>query len=151
MPLKYSVLELIQPPNTPACNAKNRYYNTELVYHVAPQDVAEAHEEGHFCVTSNSGDILTTWMKLHGPHAEQIAKTLKAVKSIGGPHKDVLQEDLAIGDYVMLAPNPAEMSIAKVLAFTPQKVRLLVYGRSYDVTAKNPSGLVKINPNILSD
>ena len=150
MPFQYSVLQLIQHPDTPAGNIAH-YYNSEAVYHLSPKEVAESHEAGHFCVVSNSGEILTTWMKLHGSHAEQIAKALKTIKTSGGPHKDALKEELAIGDYVTLAPNTAEMSIAKVLAFTSKQVRLLVYGRSYDVTSKNPSGLVKINPNILSD
>ena len=149
MPFQYSVRELVPRPDTPTGEIHER--NSDKVFHPTSQEIAETHEDGHFCVTKNNGDQITLWMKLHGHHADAVAKTMKSMKDSGTLHLDALQERLNVGDYVTLALNPAELSVAKVLAFTPKQVKLLVYGRSYDTTSKIPSGLVKIHPSIISD
>lgn len=149
MPFQYSVRELTPRPDTPMGEITE--YNSDRVFHLTSQEIAETHEDGHFCLLKNNGDQLTCWMKLHGNHADALANTLKAMKDSGTMHLDALQERLNVGDYVTLALNPAEMSVAKVLAFTPKQVKLLVYGRSYGTAYKIPSGLVKIHQTILSD
>lgn len=60
--------------------------------------------------------------------------------------KDFLGKDLQIGDSVVVAvPNYREFALAKIVAFTPKKVRVVYEekGESHDLI-QDPRQLVKI-------
>lgn len=146
MPFIYAIEEL--HPYTAIGNWQS---SQPPVFTPVTKEVAETSENGVFALTRNSGEQITGWMDINGNQARLIEEEMRKVKSLPVTHQDALCEELAIGDYVTVSPNPAEVSIGRVLGFTKRQVRILVYGRSYGVTTKNPSGLVKIQPNIISD
>ena len=150
MTFQYAIEEIVPKDSTPLDNIHR--WNSDLVYHPVPQDVAETHEQGVFSLVNYYGKQVTPWQFLNGLKAEKVAKAVKAAKSSAPPHEDAVGEPLAIGDYVgMTQMETADLYIGKVLAFTEKKVRVLSYSGYYDVLLKNASGLVKIQPHILSD
>lgn len=150
MTFQYAIEEIVPRSTTPPDNIHR--WNSDLVYHPVTQDVAETHEQGVFSLANYYGEQVTPWRLLNDKKAEKVAKAIKAAKSSAPPHKDILGEPLAIGDYVSMSQmETADLYIGKVLAFTEKKVRVLSYCGYYDVLLKNPSGLAKISPVILSD
>lgn len=150
MTLQYAIEEIVPLPTTPPGNVHR--WNSQLVYHPVAKEVAETHESGVFSLVNYYGAQVTPWQFLNGPKAEKVAKAVRAAKSSAPPHKDILGEELAVGDYVVMSQmETADLYIGKVLAFTEKKVRVLSYCGYYDVLLKNSSGLTKINPVILFD
>jgi hypothetical protein len=150
MTLQYAIEEIVPLPTTPPGNIHR--WNSELVYHPVTKEVAETHENGAFSLVNYHGVQVTPWRLMNDRKAEKVAKAVKAAKSSAPPHKDILGEELAVGDYVVITQmETADLYIGKVLAFTEKKVRVISYCGYYDVLLKNPSGLAKINPVILSD
>lgn len=149
MSLQYAIEEIVPLPTTPPGNI-NRW-NSELVYHPVPKEVAETDANGAFSLVNYYGERVTPWILMNGRHAEQVAKAISEAKSSAPPHKDILGEPLAVGDYVVISHmETADLYIGKVLAFTEKKVRVLSYS-NYGVILKNASGLAKISPVVLSD
>lgn len=149
MTYQYALEEIVPLPTTPPGNI-NRW-NSQLIYHPVPKEVAETHEQGAFSLVNYYGEQVTPWILMNDRQAERVAKAIKAAKSSASPHKDILGEELAVGDYVVVTHmETADLQIGKVLAFTDKKVRVLSY-HGYGVILKNPSGLAKINPVILFD
>jgi hypothetical protein len=144
--MKYAIAEWV-----PSLSDDDNWNNSQRVFHPATKDVAASHEDGVFALFNNRDERITIWMEINGHQALLVSQALENVKHHPVTHKDALGEELAAGDYVTVSPNPSEVSIAKVLGSTKNQVRLVVFGRSYGITTKNPSGLVKIQPNILSD
>lgn len=150
MTLQYAIEEIVPRSTTPLDNVHR--WNSDLVYHPVTKEVAETHESGAFSLVNYYGAQVTPWRLMNDRKAEKVAKAIKAAKSSAPPHKDILGEELAVGDYVVMSQmETADLYIGKVLAFTEKKVRVLSYSGYYDVLLKNPSGLTKINPVILSD
>lgn len=149
MTLQYAIEEIVPLPTTPPGNI-NRW-NSDLVYHPATKEVAETHESGAFSLVNYYGERVTPWILMNSRHFQQVEKAIRAAKSSAPPHKDILGEELAVGDYVVISHmETADLYIGKVLAFTEKKVRVLSYS-NYGVILKNASGLAKINPVILFD
>lgn len=149
MSLQYAIEEIVPLPTTPPGNI-NRW-NSELVYHPVPKEVAETDENGAFSLVNYYGERVTPWILMNSKHFERVAKAISAAKSSAPPHKDILGEPLAVGDYVVISQmETADLYVGKVLAFTDKKVRVLSYS-NYGVILKNASGLAKISPVILSD
>lgn len=150
MTFQYAIEEIVPLPTTPLDNIHR--WNSDLVYHPVTKEVAETHESGAFSLVNYYGAQVTPWRLMNDKMAEKIAKEVKAAKSSAPPHKDILGEELAIGDYVSMSQmETADLYIGKVLAFTEKKVRVLSYCGYYGVFLKNASGLAKINPVILFD
>jgi hypothetical protein len=149
MPLQYAIEEIVPRASTPLDNIHR--WNSDLVYHPVPQIVAETSENGVVSLVTHNGDQVGSWTFLNGKQAEKVAKEVRAAKSSAPPHKDILGEELAVGDYVaMTHMETADLNVGKVLAFTEKKVRILSYS-NHGVALKNASGLVKIHPSVLSD
>jgi hypothetical protein len=145
MSIRYAVSQW-----SPALSDDENWHKSKRTFLPSTKEVAESHEDGVFAIFTNKGDRVTIWMQLNGFQSKQVQEALQEATNLHFAHKDILGEELAIGDYVTIPPNPAEMSIAKIYGFNESQVRLIVYGRSYGVTTKYPSGLVKIQPSILS-
>lgn len=152
MPLKYAVQEIV-PVRDLLPGEEIESWNSETVYHPVPQDVAETDEEnGFFCLVNNKGEEVSRWIPLNRFTKETIEELKIMRPSKGKPQKDIMGEELAIGDFVALANNDnAELIVGKVVAFTDKKVRVLIYQWWYGTSLKNPSGLVKLQPNIISE
>lgn len=152
MPLKYTVREIV--PNRDLHPGEEMdTYNSSSVFHPVPQDVAETDEEnGFFCLVNNKGDEVSPWIPLNRALTKRTVEALRTMKSKGKPQKDIMGEELAIGDFVALSNSDnAELVVGKVVAFTDKKVRVLLYQWWYETSLKNPSGLIKIQPNIISE
>ena len=151
MPLKYAIEEIV-PVRDLRPEEEIAPWNSETVYNQVPQDIAENDEEnGVFCLVNNKGEEVSQWIPLNHESTRRTVEALRETKSKGSPHKDIAGEELAIGDFVATANNVnAELDVGKVVAFTDKKVRVLIY-RDFVISSKNPFGLVKIHPSILSD
>lgn len=152
MPLKYAIQEII-PVHDLRPGEEIADWNSETVYHPAPQEAAETDEEnGYFCLVNNQGKEVSAWIPLNNAITKKTIESLRTMKSKGAPHKDIMGEELAIGDFVALGQNEnAELDVGKVVAFTDKKVRVLIYRWWFEAVLKNPSGLIKIQPHILSE
>lgn len=150
MPLQFALEEIVPTKTTPKDNI-NRW-NSDLVYHPVAQDIAETDDAGAFSIVNYYGKQVTPWILLNSEVAQKLQRSVDSAKNTGKPHQDFLGEELAIGDYVALSHmETAELNVGKVIAFTDKKIRVLRYTGYYELVLKNPSGLVKIQPNILSD
>jgi hypothetical protein len=152
MPLQYAIQEII-PFDDLRPDEEIEPWNSETVYHSVPQEFAENDEEnGYFCLANNKGERVSPWIPLNRELTKRTMESLRTMKSKGAPHKDIMGEELAIGDFVALGQNEnAELDVGKVVAFTDKKVRILIYRWWFEAVLKNPSGLIKIQPNIISD
>lgn len=150
MTYQYAIEEIVPLPTTPPGNI-NRW-NSDRVYHPVPKEVAMTHEDGALSLVNYYGEQITPWVLINDRNGQKVARDVKAAKSSAPPHKDILGEELAVGDYVVISQTEtADIYIGKVLAFTSQKVRVLCYSPYYGVSLKNASGLAKISPVILFD
>jgi hypothetical protein len=152
MPLKYAIQEII-PADDLRRDEEIAHWNSETVYHPVSQDVAETDEEnGYFSLVNNKGAKVSPWIPLKTEYTKRTLESLRTIKSKGAPLQDMMDEELAIGDFVALSnKDNAELEVGKVVAFTEKKVRVLIYRWWFETSLKNPSGLIKIQPNILSD
>jgi hypothetical protein len=150
MPLQYAIKEVIPEDGVSLEDADK--WNSTTVFHPVSEDVAATNEEdGFFCLVNNLGEEVSVWIPLNN-WTKRTLESLPTVKSKGGPHKDIMGEELAIGDFVALTGvETADLVVGKVVAFTDKKVRVLVYRWWFEVVLKNPSGLIKIQPQILSE
>lgn len=156
MPLQYAIQQLI--PRRALINSEIRsHHNSDVVYHPVPQHVAEADDEqGFFCLTNNEGEQITKWTRIRHTW---VSKTMELVKHTDALHKDVLGEQLNVGDYIAHScTTKQELSLGRVIAFTSQKVRILTYhdypldfNGSLDVVLKYPAAVIKIQPNRFSE
>lgn len=125
-----------------------------MIYHSVPKEIAEANEErGVFRFTNFYGATITGWIPIS---KEWVDKQINSAKSTAPAHNDFLGEELAVGDYVLVMERSAWL-IARVLAFTESRVKVLVYSDADNASAgprsilKRPAGVAKIQPTILSD
>lgn len=152
MPLKYAIQEII-PVDDLRPGEEIEPWNSETVYHPVPQEIAENNEDnGFFCLVNNLGEEVSPWIPLNMEFTKKTVEALRTMKSKGGPHKDIMGEELAIGDFVALGRNDnAELEVGKIVAFTDKKIRVLIYRWWFEAVLKNPSGLIKIQPHIISE
>jgi hypothetical protein len=149
MPFQYAIEEIVPRPTTPLDNI-NRW-NSDLVYHPVSKEVAETNENGLFSLITHNGDQVGNWIFFNNALTKKTQKSIDSVKNSSAPHKDIMGVELAVGDYVaMTHMETADLHVGKVLAFTEKKVRILSYSH-YGVSLKNATGLIKIDPTVLSD
>lgn len=149
MPYQYAIEELVPKKNMPP-ERMNRW-NADKVYHPVSKEIAETDPNGVFSLVTHQGETVTNWILLNGRQAEAVNTALEKAKSSAPPHKDIMGETLAVGDYVAMSETERpSLYIGKVVSFSEKKVRVIDYGY-YGVVLKNASGLIKIHPNVLSD
>lgn len=149
MPFQYAIEEIV--PRKGYAPEKCNRWNSDPVYHIVPKEVAETDENGMFSILNNSGKQVSEWIKLNSDFTQEVDRAVAAAKSSSTPHEDYLGEELAVGDYVSFSTDGPNLCVGKVVSFTPKKVRIIDYCYYYAVVSKNPSGLAKIHPDILSD
>lgn len=147
LPIQFALEELI-PKDTVKPGERIHHWNSTQVYHPVPQDVAETDPQGMFSLLGADGTQVTPWIRL----ILRMELEGKQMKSSGKPHKDILGEELAVGDFVATSQTEtADLEICRVLSFSEKKVRVARYGHGLPVIFKNPSGLIKIQPSALSE
>lgn len=151
MPLQYAIQQYL-PRRELINNEILSRWNSDVIYHPTTQHVAEADDaNGVFCLTNNEGEEITKWTRIR---QSWVDKTMELVKKTNSLHKDVLGEQLNIGDYVAhSSADKQELSIGKVIAFTSQQVRIMSYHDlpvdptgSLVVVLKYPAAVIKIQP-----
>lgn len=146
MPIQFAVLELI--PNEGVSRAEAHHWNSTSVYHPALQHVAENDPQGYFSLIGKSGEQVTNWISL----ARKMKLEEKPMKNNGKPHKDILGEELAVGDFVATSSmDTPDLTVGKVVSFSAKKVRVLMYDSWFAPIHKNASSLIKIQSSELTE
>lgn len=140
MPFIYAIQEKIYADGILPPEGEWKSFSTK--FHIVTKDIAETHEDGAWKLESIDGVSMTRWTRFHNEHRQNDTTKVK----VGTPLRDVTGELLAIGDYVMVSDSmSASLGLVEVIGFTPKKVRVRSINSWGSGSAKEPSGLVKVD------
>lgn len=152
MPLQFAIFERIPEKDTEEGEHLNSY-NSTRIYHPAPQAVAEIHEYGVVSIITNAGKQITPWIEMDFYFwKDAVKKSEKTGNSKIQFKEDMLGEKLVAGDYVVVGTaNSAELTLGKVVSFTPKMINVMTYGNHPAVSPKNSLSVAKVQPHILNN